>query len=83
MGGPQSRSRRVRNISPPPGFNPRAVQPVASHYTDSANQAIVPMGAMVIFVTMFTLTTTVIVDFMVSMVIIAYLRAFFIIINMI
>ena len=25
---------RVRKISPPPGFDPRTVQPVASRYTD-------------------------------------------------
>jgi hypothetical protein len=30
MGGPQGRSGRVRKISPPPGSDPRAVQPVAS-----------------------------------------------------
>jgi hypothetical protein len=30
LGGPQSRSGRVRKISPPPGFGPRTVQPVAS-----------------------------------------------------
>ena len=34
LGGPQSRSGQVRKISPPPGFDPRAVQPVASRYTD-------------------------------------------------
>jgi len=28
--GPQGRSERVRKISPPPGFDPRTVQPVAS-----------------------------------------------------
>jgi hypothetical protein len=28
------RSGRVRKISPPPGFDPRTVQPVASRYTD-------------------------------------------------
>jgi hypothetical protein len=28
LGGPQSRSGGVREISPPPGFNPRTVQPV-------------------------------------------------------
>ena len=28
-GGPQSRSRQVRKISPLPGFDPRTVQPVA------------------------------------------------------
>ena len=31
---PQGRSGRVRKILPPPGFNPRTVQPVASRYTD-------------------------------------------------
>ena len=30
LGGPQDRSGRVRKISPPPGFNPRTVHPVAS-----------------------------------------------------
>ena len=30
LGGPQDRSGRVRNISPPPGFDPQTVQPVAS-----------------------------------------------------
>jgi hypothetical protein len=34
--GPQGRSGRVRNISPPPRFDPRSVQPVASRYTDWA-----------------------------------------------
>jgi hypothetical protein len=33
---PQGRSRQVRQISPPPGFDPRADQPVASRYTDYA-----------------------------------------------
>ena len=36
LGGPQGRSGRVREISPPPGFDPRTVQPVASRYTDCA-----------------------------------------------
>jgi hypothetical protein len=30
LGGPQGRPGRVRKISPPPGFDPRTVQPVAS-----------------------------------------------------
>jgi hypothetical protein len=30
LDGPQGRSRRVRKISPPPGFYPRTVQLVAS-----------------------------------------------------
>ena len=34
LGGPQSRSGRVREILPPLGFDPPAVQPVASRYTD-------------------------------------------------
>jgi hypothetical protein len=33
LGRPQSRSGRVLN-SPPPGFDPRTAQPVASRYTD-------------------------------------------------
>ena len=32
----QGRSGRVRKISPPPGFDPQTVQPVASRYTDGA-----------------------------------------------
>ena len=36
LGGPQGRSGRMRKISPPPGFDPRTIQPVASHYTDWA-----------------------------------------------
>ena len=32
LGWPQGRSGQVRKISPPPGFNPRTVQPVASRY---------------------------------------------------
>jgi hypothetical protein len=34
LGGPQSRYGNVRKISPPPGFEPRTVQPVASRYAD-------------------------------------------------
>jgi hypothetical protein len=33
---PQGRSGRVLKISPPPGFDPRTVQLVASRYTDHA-----------------------------------------------
>jgi len=36
LGKPQGRSGRVRKISPPPVFDPRTVQPVASRYTDCA-----------------------------------------------
>ena len=38
LGEPQCRSGQMRKISPPPGFDPRAVQPVASRYTDYATQ---------------------------------------------
>ena len=36
LGGPQGRSGQVLKISPPPGFDPRTVQPVASGYNDCA-----------------------------------------------
>ena len=36
VGGAQGQSGRVWKISPPPGFDPWTVQPVASHYTDWA-----------------------------------------------
>jgi hypothetical protein len=34
LSGPQGWSGRVLKISPPPGFDPRTVQLVASRYTD-------------------------------------------------
>jgi len=36
LGGPQGRSGWAHKISPPPGFDPQTVQPVASRYTDCA-----------------------------------------------
>jgi hypothetical protein len=36
LGGPQGMSGRMRKISPPPGFDPRTVQPVESRCTDWA-----------------------------------------------
>ena len=36
LGGTQGRYGRVRKISPPPRFDHRNVQPVASRYTDCA-----------------------------------------------
>ena len=39
--GPQDRFGQVRKISPPPEFDPRTVQPVASRYTDWATQPLV------------------------------------------
>jgi len=44
LGGPQSRSGQVRKISPPPGFDPRTVQPASSRYTDYAIPASIPQG---------------------------------------
>ena len=38
LGGPQGRSGQVQKSSPPPGFDPRIVQPVASRYTDNATR---------------------------------------------
>jgi hypothetical protein len=40
LGGPQSRSGRVRKILPPSGLDPRIVQPVTGRYTDWAIQII-------------------------------------------
>jgi len=39
LGGHQGRSGQVQKISPPPGFDPSTVQPVASHYTDYATRS--------------------------------------------
>jgi hypothetical protein len=36
LGGPQGQAGQVRKITPPPGFDTRTVQPVASRYTDWA-----------------------------------------------
>jgi len=36
LGGPQCRSGRLQEVSPPSGFDTRTVQPVASRYTDYA-----------------------------------------------
>ena len=38
LDGPQGRSGKVRKISPPPGFDPRTVQPVDSRYNDYATR---------------------------------------------
>jgi hypothetical protein len=39
LGRSQGRSGRVLKVSPPPGFDPRTVQLVASRYTDWAISA--------------------------------------------
>jgi hypothetical protein len=38
LDGPQGQSGQVQKISPPPGFDPWTVQPVASHYTNYATR---------------------------------------------
>jgi hypothetical protein len=43
MGEPQGRSGQVQKISPPPGLDPRTVQPVASRYTDWATGPMTPL----------------------------------------
>jgi hypothetical protein len=40
LGGPQSRSGRVRKILVPPGFDPRTVQPVASQVLITTGQVL-------------------------------------------
>jgi len=35
----EGRSDLMRKISTPPGFNPRTIQPVASHYANLATPA--------------------------------------------
>ena len=40
LGVPQGQSGRVRKTSPPQGFDPRSVQPVASRYTDWAKDRV-------------------------------------------
>jgi hypothetical protein len=42
LGGPQGRFRRVRKFLPPPGFDPRTIQAVASRY----NAAHIGRGAL-------------------------------------
>jgi hypothetical protein len=45
LGEPEGRSGRVRKISLSPVFDPRAVQPVVSRYTDCAIPAIFVISA--------------------------------------
>jgi hypothetical protein len=52
LGGPQSLSGRVRKKSPPPEFDPRTVQPVASRYTDCA--ILVPLLALLLYTLRYT-----------------------------
>jgi len=36
LSGPQNRYGQVRNISPPPAFDPRTIYPIASRYNSNA-----------------------------------------------
>jgi hypothetical protein len=45
VGGPQSRSGRVRKFSPPPRFDPRTFQPVVSRYADGYIYIYIPNSA--------------------------------------
>ena len=49
LGGPPGRSGQVQKISPPPGFDPQIVQPVASCYTDCATQPMYEGGLWINF----------------------------------
>jgi hypothetical protein len=49
LSGPQVRSGQVRKISPPQGFDPQNVQPIASHYTDWATWPTMPYEVCVFF----------------------------------
>ena len=60
LGGPQGRSGRVRKISPPPGFDPRTVQPVAQSlyrlsYPAHTDARLLPLNAFI--ACQFTLST--------------------------
>ena len=48
LGGPQGRSGQVRKISPPPGFDPRTVQPIDSRYTDYATRPTIGLKSVII-----------------------------------
>jgi hypothetical protein len=48
FGGPQDRSGPVQKISPPPEFDPRTVQPVASRYTDWAIETHAVTGGIIL-----------------------------------
>ena len=49
LGEPQGRVGQVRKISPPPGFDPRTVQPVASRYTDYSTRPTLLMEGACLF----------------------------------
>jgi hypothetical protein len=47
--GPRAGLDRCGKISPPPGFDPRIVQPVASHYTDYAARPTATVFTVIIY----------------------------------
>ena len=47
--GLQCRSGQLRKISPPPGFDPRTVQPIASRYTDYSTRPTIEGGLVFIY----------------------------------
>jgi hypothetical protein len=57
VGGPQGRSGQVRKISPPPGFDLRTVQPVASRYTDWATRPTGILNAVRKYLALFTIVS--------------------------
>jgi len=56
--GPQGRSGQVRKILPPPGFDPRTVQPVTSRYTGYATRQPYIEGSIFIIIYIYTHTHT-------------------------
>jgi hypothetical protein len=56
LGGPQGRSGQVQKISPPPGFDPRTVQPVGSSYTDYATRPTIRMYVFIYFLFNFAIS---------------------------
>jgi hypothetical protein len=60
LGGPQGQSEQVWKISPPPGFNPWTVQPIASHYTDYNTQPTEWGGGEFIFILSRKLCSTIV-----------------------
>jgi hypothetical protein len=75
MCGPQGWSGQARKISPPPRFDPRTVQPVASPYTDSATRP--TRGQYVLPNFLFLLPLKIFVFILLSFTIILCLKGFF------
>ena len=54
LSGPHSRSGQLRKISPPPGFDPRTVNPVVTRYTNCAIPAPLFIGISFLFTPAFS-----------------------------